>query len=468
VRDRHADWFAVLAEEAGEGLRGGGQGEWLDRLPVELDNLRAAFEWSLASGDGDRALRIVEGLAWFWWLRADSAEGLQWFEAALAIPNGDPLRRVRVDAWAGWYTMLRSPSAEAVKRLQTAVDEAERLGDPATIGIAALFAANVLMDVGLRSEALALRQRAREVLTPLEHHWGLGLLDILDGLHHIGDGDRAGARALLLSASEHFSRIGDRWARGLVRGQLAELAEQEGDYPLARRELEESQRLFLDIGASGFSVVVQVRLGNLAVLTGELDEADRMHAEALRAARERPVGPVLGMTLLGRALSHRRRGELDQAEAVLQEAFEVYGEGLFEGTAFAAASLGFVAELRGDADSAERHHLHSLAAAAQTQDRRAIALAVEGLAGVAVLRADPVRAGFFLGVADSARCSVGCPLPPGERVDVERIEAAARRALSAAEFDAAMARGAKAPLEGLVDAVLQSSHPPTPEGIGDA
>jgi tetratricopeptide (TPR) repeat protein len=454
-----------MAEEAGEGLRGGGQGEWLDRLPVELDNLRSAFDWSLASGDGERALRIVEGLAWFWWLRADSAEGLQWFEAALAIPSGDPLRRVRVDAWAGWYTMLRSPSAEAVKRLQAAVEDAERLGDPSTIGIAALFAANVLMDVGLRSEAFALRQRAREVLTPLEHHWGLGLLDILDGLHHIGDGDRGGARALLLSASEHFSVIGDRWARGLVRGQLAELAEQEGDYPLARRELEESQRLFLDIGASGFSVVVQVRLGNLAVLTGELDEADRLHADALRAARERPVGPVLGMTLLGRALSHRRRGELDEAEAVLHEAFEVYGEGLFEGTAFAAASLGFVAELRGDDNTAERNHLHSLAAAAQTQDRRAIALALEGLAGVAVLRADPVRAAFFLGVADSARCSVGCPLPPGERVDVERIEAVARRSLSATEFDAAMARGAKAPLEGLVDAVLQSSQHPTPEGI---
>jgi predicted ATPase len=460
VRDRHADWYAALAVEAGEGLRGGAQGEWLDRLPVELDNLRAAFEWSIAGGSADRALRIVEGLAWFWWLRADSAEGLQWFEATLALPGGDPLRRVRVEAWAGWYTMLRAPSADAVKRLQGAVEEAERLGDPYTTGIAALFAANVLMDVGLRSEALDLRRRARDVLAPLEHHWGLGLLDILDGLHHISDGDRAGARELLLSASDHFSRIGDRWARGLVRGQLAELAEQEGDYELARRELEHSQELFLEIGASGFSVVVQVRLGNLAVLMGDLDEADRLHAEALRAARERPVGPVLGMTLLGRALSHRRRGELDEAEAVLEEAFEVYGESLFEGTAFAAASLGFVAELRGDADTAEQHHLHSLAAAAQTQDRRAIALALEGLAGVAVLRSDPVRAAFFLGVADNARRSLGCPLPPGERVDVERIEAAARSALADDEYASAVMRGTKAPLEGLVDAVLQSAARP--------
>jgi predicted ATPase len=468
VRDRHADWFTALAEQAGDGLRGSEQGLWLDRLPIELDNLRAAFEWSVEIGNADRALRIVEGLAWFWWLRADSAEGLQWFEAALGVAGGDPLQRVRVDAWAGWYTMLRTPSADAVSRLQRTVHDAEVLGDPYTIGIAALFAANVMMDVGLRSEALVLRQRAREVLTPLNHHWGLGLLDILDGLHHIGDGDRRAARQLLNSASDHFSIIGDRWARGLVRGQLAELAEQEGDYALAKVELERSRDLFLDIGASGFTVVVQVRLGNLAMLAGDLDEADRLHAEALRAARERPVGPVLGMTLVGRALSHRRRGELAEASELLHEALEIYGANLHEGSAFAATSLGFVAELQGDADTAEHYHLRGLEAAAHTQDRRAVALAVEGLAGVAMLRGDPIRAAFFLGVAEAARESVGVPLPTAERADVDRIGAAARAAVGDEEFAAAKARGSRAPLEGLVDAVLQTASPPPRQAIEGA
>ena len=42
IRQRHADWFLDLAEEAEPHLRGGNPKEWLDRLGADHDNLRAA------------------------------------------------------------------------------------------------------------------------------------------------------------------------------------------------------------------------------------------------------------------------------------------------------------------------------------------------------------------------------------------------------------------------------------------
>ena len=73
-----------------------------------------------------------------------------------------------------------------------------------------------------------------------------------------------------------------------------------------------------------------------------------------------------------------------------------------------------------------------------------MALALEGMAGVAALAgagpgvADAAR---LLGAASAVRVAVGAPLPPAERSDVDRIEAAARSVLGDDGFAAAFRRG---------------------------
>ena len=91
---------------------------------------------------------------------------------------------------------------------------------------------------------------------------------------------------------------------------------------------------------------------------------------------------------------------------------------------------------------AQAHHLQSLAIAYQTGDPRAIALAIEGLAGAAALRHDPRRCAILLGAATAMRRSTGAPLPPAERVDVDRAANAARSHLGEKGFDLAFNEGA--------------------------
>lgn len=56
------------------------------------------------------------------------------------------------------------------------------------------------------------------------------------------------------------------------------------------------------------------------------------------------------------------------------------------------AELGFAAEQRGDADAALDLHRQDFTAARRTGDPRAVALALEGLAGAQRLAGDPERA----------------------------------------------------------------------------
>jgi hypothetical protein len=140
-------------------------------------------------------------------------------------------------------------------------------------------------------------------------------------------------------------------------------------------------------------------------------------------------------------LAARWRGELDEARAQLERALVWSRE--MDASLIAAptlACLGFVLELQGDLAAAGSVHREGLDHARRTGDPRTLAL--EGLAGVARATGDAERAALLLGAANGMRESAGAPLPPAERVGVDRIATAARRDLGEARLAEVLRRGA--------------------------
>jgi predicted ATPase len=84
IRNRHMKYFCQLVERFEPGLRGPDQVILLDGLERELDNLRAALEWSLDHGVST-GLRLVSGLKWFWHLRSHWREGADWLDKLLRV-----------------------------------------------------------------------------------------------------------------------------------------------------------------------------------------------------------------------------------------------------------------------------------------------------------------------------------------------------------------------------------------------
>ena len=72
--------YVRLAEQGELEIRGADQLAWLDRFRSDINNLRAALEWCLLTGDTTRAARLAGALAWFWTLNGMLTEAIQHLE----------------------------------------------------------------------------------------------------------------------------------------------------------------------------------------------------------------------------------------------------------------------------------------------------------------------------------------------------------------------------------------------------
>ena len=115
-RERHAQHYLAIAERAGERLRGPDAIAARGVIEQEMDNLRAALDWSLGDagsegtgGEGtgggeadDEAraatgIRLCTALGWFWYLTGYDAESRRWLERAsraAAARQGPELARL--------------------------------------------------------------------------------------------------------------------------------------------------------------------------------------------------------------------------------------------------------------------------------------------------------------------------------------------------------------------------------------
>ncbi|MFI6906594.1 BTAD domain-containing putative transcriptional regulator [Nonomuraea sp. NPDC050394] len=385
---RRDAYYTGLADRARPHLYGHAQREWLARLDEEMTNLRAV-------DTGER-------LAWYLYLRGRYTE-------AHRLTGGT--------AWEPGFAMLlglpyREGGGEAAARSRWFTAHAHlHLGDVAKAGPLIDGALAGFRATGDRwGEAAALMGRAKQA---------------------IFQGEFARAARSGVESLEIFTELGDQWGRLQANDQLGYLAEIGGDYERAaalHREglrIAEDLRLWTDVSYRLSS------LGRIALLTGELERSREFHERGMRLAAEQSNRFAEEFARVGLGLVARRSGDLDEAERLFRASLE-WNRRLeadydvpFYGVTLILAELGFAAESRGAAVPARKLHEEGLRAARALGDPRSVALALEGLAGVAVLEGEPSRALDLLDEAAELRASVGAPLPPAERGDVDRIRKAA-------------------------------------------
>ncbi|NRQ35834.1 AfsR/SARP family transcriptional regulator [Nonomuraea sp. NN258] len=457
IEARHRRYYVELAVAADRGLRGPAQRQWLRRLDAETANLRAALETAVRDAPG-QALRLVNSLAWYWVLRGRLGEGLRSLSLALSANASTDVSTGT--AQQPTPTVIVAEAADTARIWHAAFTfRTGDLPDPA---------APVPGERPRELEALTGRMRA-EWFRALVH---LGAVeeqptgDLLAVFRAIGDqwgaaaALAAGARQAMMRSdlatmAEYgtqsmalFSELGDRWGQLHAAYALGTHAEIVGDYEQAARLHRESLRMAEDLGLGSDVSDKLSALGRIALLTGDYALSDDLHERARKLAEEQ--GYLVGAEFaeLGLALSARRQGRLDDAERHLRNWLDWDKKiGSDIALALILAELGFIAEQRGDAETARDVHREGLAAARGSGDRRAVALAFEGLAGAEAAAGRHVEAARLLGAAAALRESVGAPLPPAERGDVNRIGDAARRALGDESFATEFAHGHATPPE---------------------
>jgi tetratricopeptide (TPR) repeat protein len=185
---------------------------------------------------------------------------------------------------------------------------------------------------------------------------------------------------------------------------------------------QEGLRIAEDLGLRSDVPYKLAQLGRIALACGDYSRADSFHERSRKLAAEQSDRFGEHFASIGLALSARRQGHLDQAEAHLSGWLDWAREaGWTPGVALVYAEHGFIAEQRGDASAALDLHRAGYAAARDTGDPRAVALAIEGIAGALSLIGKKKTAARLLDTANRAREAAGVPLPCAERGDINRI-----------------------------------------------
>ncbi|MEO3789681.1 BTAD domain-containing putative transcriptional regulator [Nonomuraea sp. B10E15] len=444
LQRRHRRYYTSLAERAEPHLRGHEQRQWLRSLDTENANLRTALDSAVRAHDAESALRLANALTWYWQLRGRNHEADRALTSALSLGAPPAIPVARATAWRGGFRLALRGSADPRGEYEAALAPYEEIDDPQGRARAQWFVGSNLYGVGDLSQSEDLLNRALETFRSSGDRWGTAAALSTRAFYAKLRGDfdmlrRDGEQSLAM-----FRKLGDQWGQLQAMVPLATLAEIVGDYPHARRLFRDGLRIAEDLKLWPQVSYQLAGLGRIALLLRDYPQAREFHERARRLAIEQSDTFGEQFAEIGLGLGARREGDLDTAETHMRSVLALHRKAGYEPgmPALILAEMGFIAELREDPHLARELQLDGLATARSTGDPRAVALALEGLAGAQALAGHADHAARLLGAAHTARASVGVPLPEGERDDVDRITRRARQALGDASYDAAFARGA--------------------------
>jgi tetratricopeptide (TPR) repeat protein len=226
---RHAEYFVGLGE-AIDALSGAEREAAQQRLPPELDNLRAAFAWAVQC-DAELALRLA-WIAALFLVPTDELRG--WLDKALALPG-------------------EAATVHRARALHAAAHFAARAEEPTR-------------SRNLWCQALELYRIFRDEPGVARALAGLGL-----AASH--EGDAEAARSLYADSLSLYRSLGDQDGEWIVANNLGELERAEGNYERAT-ELFESA--LAAASASGDSEAIAMSLhglGDLALVQGQTAKA---------------------------------------------------------------------------------------------------------------------------------------------------------------------------------------------------
>jgi predicted ATPase/DNA-binding CsgD family transcriptional regulator len=495
VRNRHLSYYVDLADQARHGLNAPDPRPWLLRLGTELDDLRAAMDWAVESGQPLAVLDLAEPTFSFWVVRGLYEEMRRRLAAAVAAPGiedagrarglatasiltlmggdhrsghdfasqaaplasetGDELtlaRALTFRAWCG-YLSGEATSEDVRSDIDASLSLAERLDDRELLARALLYAGTLgATGAGTFQEGRTLIQRALAEMDDA----GLTYLTVpgrafLANVLVLPGGELAEARAQARTALEEGRRIGLGSFVALSLGTLGLADAVAGDESSARGHFEEALRVARDGALPGFEMVVRSRLALVEHRFGHTDRARHGARAALQAAQEAGArADHLGAEWLLGVLA-LQTGDHAAAEAHLTRARDLAREPRYPSEL--GRSLLGLAHLRrdqGELDEAWELAHEALEVLAGFGDRPGTLDALEGVGGLAIAldRAEPGLR--LLSATDRIRDATGLGRFPLEAATHARDVDAARSRLGARPARACWAGGSDLSLDDAV------------------
>ncbi|MFH9728357.1 AfsR/SARP family transcriptional regulator [Streptomyces sp. NPDC017254] len=461
----HNAHFTALAEAAEPKLRSGEQLPWIERIEGDLDNIRAALHRTLVNDPDEAAAhRLVFAMGWFWWLRNYRPEGLAWVDRAIVLGDdpadpADPrywprmhLRMLQFFLAVESHTMgdyQKPEMMELVRRVRGAFGD--RPGPEAARFPGLLWPFTAY----LTEEPVVIRGLLDVAVANCRRHggeWEVGV-SLMFRTHMVVDmpGGMPGVDEDLAELRVLARRVGDRWMGAQIASAAGEAHMMRGRHEEAGEAFMEALGLAREVGAHAESPFLIARLAELAYREGDMESAEAGLDEASREAEIYHVRDTSVYVCFLRASLALYRGEVAEARAQL----EVAGRTVDTGAPpphFAAVLIGLTARVEAREGAGIAAVVTAAGALRTARDALCADFIIIGLTeGLAVTLSEAGEAELavrILGAVDNKLDDMPRSVP-GLR-EVEDVTARALAALGASGL--AAAREAGADLE--VDEVL--------------
>ncbi len=301
VRRRHAEHYLSVVEVEAPRLRSGEFLSARDRIEADLDNLRAALDWSLRADTATgthgalvTGLRLCEQLGWFWYACGYQREGHDWLARAVTAAAGQESPELMSSLHAlGVLVLQRGEPERARDALQTCLGFWRRVGDPYKIG-------RELNSLGVAYRSLGEPHLARQMFgeaLAVARQAGDGereasALSNLAKIESDGGNDNR-AVELLNEALELDRQLDDVWGVGADMINLANVKLRAGRVDEASAVLTDSATAVVGLSDPELTVELVELFCAVAAERNRPRQAARLlgAARALRRTAELPIAP---------------------------------------------------------------------------------------------------------------------------------------------------------------------------------
>jgi tetratricopeptide (TPR) repeat protein len=324
LQANHAQYFGnIIMNQAGVEIYSPNSQHWLTWFERELDNIRAALNWSLATPEGlQLGVGMIFMLFWFWYRRGHFTEGQQWAEKFLAVPavqNIPPMRAMAL-ASSGMMALWQGQQETALGKLQETLAIQQQLENDRMVAPSQMANGIAFINMGRDSDAEPLLHQAGQFFKQTGDDYFHGLTLVHLGNAELGLGHTEQARAYHEEALGKARDINENWLIAFALNNLGEVARTQGQYEMARKYYEECETLLPDSGDKGDRARFVHSLGYIAQHESNYERAESQFRSSLTMFRR--LGNRRGMAecMAGLAGLKARQGEAEWGAVMLSAA----------------------------------------------------------------------------------------------------------------------------------------------------
>lgn len=418
VSRNHGEYYLQFAQEAEPKLRGFEQKQWLQRLELEHENLRAALQWFLqrsgtSSNEIEQGVKLASALWWFWWRRGHLVEGRRWLETALA------------KSWTGGMWLPRPILAKCTHAL----------------GGLAYHMSDYELAKQMWEESLKLKRELGDLQ---------GLSYTLNNLGEMAQRQGEYRRAIALHEESLVLKreTGDRWGTAYSLNELGTILQRQGEYGKAKTMLEEGLALFEETGHRHGVARSYHNLGKVVLCLGDYEQAHDLHQRSQVEFEQLGEKQGIGDALDSLGMLALFKGNYSEAKALIQKSLLMFQEvGDRWGVSYALNDLGLCALAQEELERGIKFFEQSLSLKQKLKDKESIAWTLEGLAFAAALAGKIVQSGRLWGAVDGLRAKLGTPIPPANSKFYQALLPVDFNSANSTDFVTARQSGYKMSLE---------------------